>query len=181
MVPLLANHRISEFTILAVHEPWQNPHIYSTHNPLNSLFNLFYSPSADASVCFFVNKSLYPSSYSVAFPTPKYCYLRLRSSAQGARDVMIHNLYRTRNLPHTSSENQPHDEPLSDDTHEIFSHVSAALSDTSAKHVRLGDFNIHHLSWRESRVRPDHSSQLLLSLQRLHDLSLLLRPETITF
>jgi hypothetical protein len=79
MAPLLADHHMSEFTIIAIQEPWQNPHILTSHNPSNSSFHLLYPPSADASVCFFVNKSLNPSSYSAAFPTPKYGFLQLRS------------------------------------------------------------------------------------------------------
>jgi hypothetical protein len=42
------------------------------------------------------------------------------------------------------SENLPPDEPLSVDYHKTISFVSAALSDASADHVLLGDFNIHH-------------------------------------
>jgi endonuclease/exonuclease/phosphatase family metal-dependent hydrolase len=94
---------------------------------------------------------------------------------------MIHNVYRTRNLPSTSSENQPPDEPLPLDTHEIFSFVSAAISDDSADHILVGDFNIHHPNWGGPRVIPHRASQLLLSLQELHNLSLLLPPEIITF
>jgi hypothetical protein len=56
---------------------------------------------------------------------------------------MIHNVDRTQHLPPTSSENQPRDEPLSLDTHEIFSFVSVAFSDAFAHHVLLGDLNIH--------------------------------------
>ncbi len=89
---------------------------------------------------------------------------------------MIHNGYCTRNLSPTSSENQPPDEPLLVDTHEIFLHVSAALCDASAYHVLLGDFNIHHPIWGGADVKPDRSSQLLLSLQELHELSLLFPP-----
>jgi hypothetical protein len=105
----------------------------------------------------------------------------MTSFVEGARDIMIHNVYRTRNISPSSSENQPLDEPLSVITHEIFLHVSAALSDTYAHHVLLGDFNIHHSICGGAGERPDHSSQLLFSLQELHDLSLLLPPETITF
>jgi hypothetical protein len=104
MAPLLADYRISEFTVLAIQEPWQNPHIHTTHSPSNSSFHLFYPPSADAPVCFFLNKPLNPSSYSVAFPTPKYGYLCLRSSVEGARVVVFHNVYRSRNLSPTSSD-----------------------------------------------------------------------------
>jgi hypothetical protein len=181
MAPLLADPHISEFSVLAVQEPWRNPCIHTTQNPSDSSFHLFYPPSAEASVCFFVNKSLNPSSYSACFPTPKYGYLRLRSSVESVKDVMIHNVYRTRNLPPTSSENQPPDEPLALDIHEIFSFVSAAITDASADHVLLGDFNMHHPNWGGPRVIPHRASQLLLSLQELHNLSLLLPPESITF
>jgi hypothetical protein len=181
MAPLLADPQASEFSVLAVQEPWQNPHILTTHNLSTLSFHIFYPPFADASVCFFVNKSLNPSSYSACFPTPKYGHLRIRSPVEGVRDIMIHNVYRTRNLPPTSSVNKPRDEPLSLDTHEIFSFVSAALSDAIAHHVLLGDFNIHYPSWGGPRVRPHRASHLLLSLQELHNLSLQLPPETITY
>jgi hypothetical protein len=42
MAPLLADPRISEFSVLAVQEPWQNPRVLTTHNPSNSSFHLFY-------------------------------------------------------------------------------------------------------------------------------------------
>jgi hypothetical protein len=93
---------------------------------------------------------------------------------------MIHNVYRTGNLPPTSSELQPTDELLPLDTHEIFSFVHASLSDNSVDHVLLGDFNIHHPNWGGPLTRPHRASQLLLSLQELHNLGLLLPPETIT-
>ncbi len=181
MAPLLADHQISEFSVLAVQEPWRNSHMHMTHNPLNSSFQLFYSLSAKASVGLLVNKSFNPSSYSATFPTSKYGHLCLRSPVEGARDIMIQNVYRTRNLSPTSSENQLLDELLLVDIHEILLHVSAALSDASAHHVLLGDFNTNHPIWGGADVRPDRSSQLLLPLQELHELSLLLPPDIITF
>ncbi len=57
---------------------------------------------------------------------------------------MIYNVYLTQNLRQLSLEIQPLDEPLSLDTHEIFSYISATVSHTSANHVLLGDFIIHH-------------------------------------
>lgn len=74
-------------------------------NPSDS-FYLYYLFSADTSVGLFVNKTLNPSSYSVIFLTEKYIYRCLKSSAQVTKDVMIYNVYRTRNLSPTSSENQ---------------------------------------------------------------------------
>ncbi len=55
MAPLLADLCISEFTVFAIQEPWQNPHIHTTHNLSNLLFHVLYPPSANASVSFFVN------------------------------------------------------------------------------------------------------------------------------
>jgi hypothetical protein len=63
----------------------------------------------------------------------------------------------------------------------MFSFVSAAITDASADHVLLGDFNMHHPNQGGPRVIPHCASQLLLSLQVLHNLSLLLPPESITF
>jgi exonuclease III len=68
----------------------------------------------------------------------------MKSFVEGERDIMIHNVYCTRNISLSSSKNQPHDVPLSVDTHKIFLHVYAALTYNSAHHVLLGDFNIHH-------------------------------------
>jgi hypothetical protein len=165
MAPLLADPRISEFSVLAVQELWRNPLVLITHNPSNSSFHLFYPPSVEASVCFFVNKSLNPSSYSACFPTLKYGYQPLRSPVHGVNDVMINNVYRMQNFSPTSSENQPLDELLSHDTHEILSFVSAGFSDASTDHVLLGDYNIHHPNWVGPRVTPHRASQLHLSLQ----------------
>jgi hypothetical protein len=176
MIPLHPDTSISRFSLLAIRDPWQNQPIPTTHNPSNSAFHLLYPPSAEAFVYFFMNKSLNLSSYTACFPTPKYGSLCLISSVQGVRDTMIPNVYRTQNISLTSTENLPLDEPLLLDTHETFSHVSAAISDNSNDHVLLGDFNIHHLNWGGPRARPHLASQLLLSIQELHNLSLLLPP-----
>ncbi len=95
IAPLFVDPCISHFTLLVVQVPWQNPQIQNTHNAISSVFHLFYPASDDASVCFFVNKSINPSSYSAFFLTPKYGYLCLRSSVNGVRDIMIHDVYRT--------------------------------------------------------------------------------------
>jgi hypothetical protein len=81
----------------------------------------------------------------------------------------------------TSSEHQHPYEPLLVEAHEIFLHVSTALSNTFAYDIWLGNFNINHFTWGGAGVRPDQSSQLHFSLQEQHDLSLLLPPGTTTF
>ncbi len=107
MAGLLADHHILEFTLFAIQELWQKPHIYTTHNPSNSSFHLCYPHFANTSICFFVNKSLNPSSYFAASPTLKYGYLCLMSSIEGTRDIVIHNMYCTEYLSPTLSDTQP--------------------------------------------------------------------------
>jgi hypothetical protein len=147
---------------------------------LSLLFIFFYPLSNNASISFFVNKSLYPSSYAACFLTLKYGNLRLTSPIPGVREIMIHNVYRTGILAPTSSKLQPTKELLSLDTHRIFSVVHAALSNDSLGPVLLGDFNIHHPHSGGPRARPYYASQLLLSLQELHSFALLLPSEAIT-
>jgi endonuclease/exonuclease/phosphatase family metal-dependent hydrolase len=105
----------------------------------------------------------------------------MRSSVEGARNIMIHNVYCTGNLSPLSSKIKPPDELLPVDGYESNLHDSASLSYTSAQYVLLGDFNIHHPNLGGESVRPDQSSQLLLTHQELQSLSLLLLPETDTF
>jgi hypothetical protein len=50
VAPLLADHCNSEFTVLAVLDLWQNPHIHITHNPSHSSFYLLHPPSPNAFV-----------------------------------------------------------------------------------------------------------------------------------
>jgi hypothetical protein len=70
---------------------------------------------------------------------------------------VIHNVYCTENLSPTLSKYEHPEEPLLVDTQKIFLHVSTALSDTSAYHVLLGDFNTHHPTWDGARVWPYRS------------------------
>jgi hypothetical protein len=56
-----------------------------------------------------------------------------------------------------------------------------AFSDASAYHVLLTDFSVHHSNWGRARVRPDRASQLLISQQELHHLSVLFPQQMITF
>ncbi len=118
--PFHADCRVSEFSVISVQEPWQNPRIFTTHNPSNSPLCLLYPLSAAPSVCFFMNKFLNPSSCSTCLPTLKCGYLCLRCFVMSIRDVTIHNVYKTRNLSPILSENLLPDEPLLLDTLEIF-------------------------------------------------------------
>jgi hypothetical protein len=149
MAPLLADPRVSQFSLLAIQEPFHNSFNNSTHNPSYTSFHLFHPCVENSQVCFFINKSVNPSSWSGNFLSPDYGYLRLKSPVQGARDIMIHNIYRPQG---TSSFIScfSHDSDFSDfflaatDNSDVFSLLHHALLDDSVDHILLGDFNLHH-------------------------------------
>ena len=58
MAPLLADPRTHEFDIIAIQEPWKNPHIETTYCPTRSPFYLLYPPEGRARSCFLINKKL---------------------------------------------------------------------------------------------------------------------------
>jgi hypothetical protein len=94
IAPMLADPKISQFPILAIQEPFHNSFANSTHNPSYTSFHLLHPCVENSRVCFFINKSVNPSSWSRDFPSPDYGYLRLKSIVPGARDIIIHNIYR---------------------------------------------------------------------------------------
>lgn len=53
---LLRDRRITTYSILAIQEPWRNPFMNTTHNPIPQHFELAYSNRRKTHVCFFTNK-----------------------------------------------------------------------------------------------------------------------------
>jgi hypothetical protein len=61
MATLLRDPRIQEYDVLALQEPWRNPFIPTTHNPIAHSFHVCLpndSREAPARVCLFVNKRI---------------------------------------------------------------------------------------------------------------------------
>jgi hypothetical protein len=66
MATLLRDPRIQEYDVLALQEPWRNPLIPTTHNPIAHSFYICFpsdSREAPARVCFFVNKRIDPNRW----------------------------------------------------------------------------------------------------------------------
>jgi hypothetical protein len=74
---------------------------------------------------------------------PKYSYLWLKSSVEGVRNLVIHNVYSMQSLLLIYSEALPSSDPFSLDIHEIVSPPFAEVTYTSADQVLLEDFHIH--------------------------------------
>ncbi len=179
MAPILADKQVALFSVLAVQEPFRNSFIPTTHNPSYSNFHLHHPSVTNFRVCFFINKSINPSSWSGYFPSPDYGFLRFRSPVNGARDVVIHNIYRPIGSK-SAIASLSNGLPVPSDATDILSLLHFSLQDTYADHIVLGDFNLHHPTWGGPHVRPDSESKHLISLYNAHSLRLLLTPGTIT-
>ena len=89
MTPLLADERVKMYDILAIQEPWTNPHMNSTFCPARSSFYAAYDEKKRRS-CFLINKRLDIAGWEVEYPNPDICSLRL---AIGEETIWIHNVY----------------------------------------------------------------------------------------
>jgi hypothetical protein len=152
MALLLADPRVSQFSLLAIQEPFHNSFTNSTHNPSYTSFHLLHPCVENSRVCFLINKSVNPSSWSGNFPSPDYSYLRLKSPVQGARDIMIHNIYRpqgTSSFISSFTDNSEFSDffTAAHDNSDVFSLLHHALFDVSVDHILLGDFKLHHPLW----------------------------------
>ena len=78
MASLLRDKRIIKYDILAIQEPWRNPFMNTTHNPIPQHFELAYHNHRKTRVCFFINKRIGSSQWSVTHHTPDLSTLELR-------------------------------------------------------------------------------------------------------
>ena len=111
---LLRDPRIQEYDILALQEPWRNPFISTTHNPIPHYFHLCFpndSREAPTRVYFFINKRIDPNRWGFTDNTRDLSILEItiRSlTTEAATKIYIHNVYnprrssdyRTSRLPH---------------------------------------------------------------------------------
>ncbi len=174
MAPLLADPRVSQFSFLAIQEPFHKSFTNSTHNPSYTSFHLFHPGVEKSQVCFFINKSINPSSWSGDFPSRDYGYLRLKSPAMGARDIKIHNIYRPQG-PSSFISDFSHDTDFSDffsaapDISDVFSLLHHGLLDVSVDHILIGDFNMHQPLWGGAQATADPMAECKGPAVRVQD------------
>ncbi len=186
MAPLLADPKVSQFPILAIQEHFHNSFTHFIHNPSNTSFHLLPPGVENSRVCFFISKSINPSSWSRDFPSPDYGILRLKSLVERARDIMIHNIYRPIGSGSFIS-NLSNDSIIPDffstppDTSDVFSLLHHTLLDALVDHILLGDFNNHYPLWGGERATNKTPSGNYISFFNAHFFDLLLHPGTITW
>jgi hypothetical protein len=142
MAPLLADKAVAAYDILALQEPWRNPHKNATYCPSSSAFYMAYNDEERRS-CFLINKSLNISSWDVDYSGPDVCSLKLQ-----LQDITlwIHNFY-----------NQPPGSYYTTDYPSSLTLLPDLLA-REGEHLVLGDFNLHHPLWSSPRNPAAHAA-----------------------
>ena len=142
MAPLLADKVIASYDVLALQEPWQNPHKNATYCPSRSAFYVAYNDQKRRS-CFLINKGLDINSWDIDYSGPDVCSLRLQ-----LQDIVlwIHNFYNQSPGSHSTTD-YPSSLTLLPD-----------LLAREGEHLVLGDFNLHHPLWSGPRNPAAHKA-----------------------
>jgi ribonuclease HI len=175
MATLLRDPRIQEYDVLALQEPWRNPFISTTHNPITHSFHICFpnnSREAPARVCFFVNKRIDPNRWRFTDYTRDLSTLEITTitpTAEATTKIYIHNVY---NPPRSS-----------DYRMSCLPHLRTVLSaHQEEEQIILGDFNLHHELWGGLTVRErDRESDDLIDIIEEYQLGNLLPADTVTY
>jgi exonuclease III len=166
MAPLLADPRTYEFDIIALQEPWINPHQRTTYCPSAAPFHLVFPPEKGR-CCFLINKKLDTAAWEPSFPSPDLCTLRLETRGH---KLWIHNVY---SPPPGSYSNTSYETPIPG---------LAGQLEQDGEHIVLGDFNLHHPLWCGPRNPATHkAADTLVDTLQQYDLSLTLPHGTVTW
>jgi hypothetical protein len=175
--PLLADSAIAKFHVLAIQEPWRNPHSPTTYCPSSCNFYSSYLDSEHTRVAFYINKDIDPSTWTVENPSPDLAILRIEIqeprdsiSTIQKRVLTVYNVY------------NPCPESMTSTT----SKTTLPLLDTeltkrgSTNSIILGDFNLHHPLWNGATRFTQHTAaDELIDLSQKHELDLA-TPQGIT-
>ncbi len=142
MIPLL--HSKTQYDVIAMQEPWLNPHLQATYCPTNCPCTAIFPPTGRARTCFFVNKAIPVSSWShnPSQLTADYCQIKFQLPTGR---LTIHNIYSP--IP-----------PYADIT-EWCSPIPSMLQNiesTDSEHLVVGNFNLHHQRWGGDLVERNH-------------------------
>jgi len=77
LASLFQDQWISEFEVLAIQEPWRNPLIATSYHPLKTHFQLAYLNDKNTRVCFYINKRIDASTWTVSFITKDIVVLEI--------------------------------------------------------------------------------------------------------
>lgn len=93
LASLFRDSRVLEYDILAMQEPWRNPFISTSSHPLKTHFQLIY-PDDDATwVCFYINKRIDPSIWTVSHLSKDISSLTIRNPPSGTKIHLFEAIY----------------------------------------------------------------------------------------
>lgn len=132
-----------EFDIIAVQEPWQNPHVPTTYCPRSCRYRLIYAGDGSRSALFVHKK--HPISSWDATATPDWCSVRFTSEGN---ETTVYSVY----------------SPIPDRPNQWRSPIHHFLTlDRPQRTLLVGDFNLHHPGW-DRHERRSHGVEDLLEL-----------------
>ena len=171
MIPLLADEEIKSYDIIAIQEPWRNPHAATSLSSYHSGFHLLFRPGADTRVCFYITDQIDPDSWEIEYPTPDLSTLTVKTLVGSEiQTLRIHNVYNPSPTSY-SSRNGP--STLPDLARQLLA---------SGEHIVLGDFNLHHPYWSgPTRLTQHAAADTLIDVIDSAELSLTLLRGSITW
>jgi exonuclease III len=175
LASLLREPECKEFDILAIQEPWRNPFTTTGYNTQTSGFYLVYPPFLLSRVCFYINKRLDTSKWTVTNHSEDIQTLTIKTEATGTQIeevLQIHNVYNPSPASYSSKE------PGTIET--LRKILETSVSETN--HVVVGDFNLHHPLWCSiERLTRHEAADILLDVAYNHSLELVTPRGTVTW
>jgi hypothetical protein len=165
MADLFQDPRVLRYDVLAVQEPWRNPYITTSYHPLKEHFQLTYLEDVATRVCFYINKRIDPSTWSVSYITKDIIVLEI-TSPNLYNKLCVINVY---------------NEVVTNTLHDL-GEVIGRFSPSNELLV-LGDFNLYHPLWSTKHRRGNSgipAAQPLLTIIEEFQLKLLTVPGTST-
>jgi len=151
--------------VIAIQEPWRNPLIATSYHPLKAHFQLAYLNDKNTRVCFYINKQIDASTWSVSFITKDIVVLEI-----------IHPV-----LHHKVSIVNVYNELGTSTLEDLRQTLTTLTTDTEV--IVLGDFNLHHPLWSTVHRYANQgiaATQPLLTIIEDFQLRLLTVPGTTT-
>jgi ribonuclease HI len=165
LASLFQDRRVLEYDILAIQEPWRNRFIATSYHPLKQHFQLTYLENTATRVCFYVNKRIDPSTWSVSFITKDIIALAIINP-------ILHNKFHVINV---------YNEVVTSTLQDLRETISRL--DPRDEILMLGDFNLHHPLWSTTRhlaMNGIRAAQPLLAIAEDFQLELITVPGTPT-
>lgn len=153
MAHLLRLPQAQQMDIIAIQEPWVNPHNRSTHNPVKNAFHTVLPDTEERPrVCFYIHRGIDIRKVRVQqYKSRDMLSVLLETETP----VAIHNIYN----PHTDGS------PSNMEYNRIPGNSVIPMLDRALRtynireQIVIGDFNLHHPDWAGQGARESHANQ----------------------